>query len=279
MFKLYAKLKAVKKILKVKNIEIFGGLGQKVLQAKHDLNLAQSSFLAPHGNVECQRRERECLHAYAFISSAEEKFLKQKSRNNWLNLGDGNNSFFHKSIKVRNSSNLVKILKDDDGNKVEDMNKIKDIAIGFYHKLLGDSVHEFSQVKADRISQLIKKRFSPCLAGMATAVSREEIRKVIFSMNKNKAPGPDGFSAGFFQRAWPVIWEGVTDAILEFFLHGRLLKEVNATILTLVPKKKNPSSIGDYRLISCCNLDYKCITKIIANRLLPGLDDVISRNQ
>lgn len=60
---------------------------------------------------------------------------------------------------------------------------------------------------------------------------------------------------------------------------GRLLREVNATILTLVPKKKNPTTMEDYRPISCCNLIYKSITKILANGLLPGLDDIISANQ
>jgi hypothetical protein len=50
------------------------------------------------------------------LSAAEENFLKQKSRNMWLNLGDGNNSFFHKSVKARNSFNLIKILKDEEGN-------------------------------------------------------------------------------------------------------------------------------------------------------------------
>lgn len=60
---------------------------------------------------------------------------------------------------------------------------------------------------------------------------------------------------------------------------GRLLREVNATILTLVPKKKNPTTMEDYRPISCCNLIYKSITKILANGLLLGLDDIISANQ
>jgi len=46
-----------------------------------------------------------------------------------------------------------------------------------------------------------------------------------------------------------------------------------------VPKKKNPASMGEYRPIFCCNVIYKCITKILANRLLPGLDEVISPNQ
>jgi hypothetical protein len=58
-----------------------------------------------------------------------------------------------------------------------------------------------------------------------------------------------------------------------------LLKEVNATIITLVPKKINPSSMGDFRPISCCNVIYKCITKILSNRMLPFLADLVGMNQ
>jgi len=131
MYKLYTKLKAVKRILKAKNMEVFGGLGQRVLKAKQDLDRAQASFIDSHGNMDCLRHEKEWLHAYISLSAAEENFLKQKARNNWLNLGDGNNSFFHNLVKVRNSSNLVKVLKDDAGNKIEDPGQIKNLAIGF----------------------------------------------------------------------------------------------------------------------------------------------------
>ncbi|GLT72077.1 hypothetical protein SLA2020_440400 [Shorea laevis] len=58
-----------------------------------------------------------------------------------------------------------------------------------------------------------------------------------------------------------------------------LLKEVNATILTLVPKKINPAAMGDYRPIACCNVLYKCITKILSNRLLPLLGDLVGSTQ
>lgn len=66
--------------------------------------------------------------------------------------------------------------------------------------------------------------------------------------------------------------------LLRFFFHTshQLLKEVNATIITIVPKKPNPMKMGDFRPISCCNLIYKCITKILANRLVSCLDAIIS---
>ncbi len=58
MFRAYKKLKAVKKILKAKNLECFGGLGQRVHQARQDLAVVQDKFIASHGNAEYQRKER-----------------------------------------------------------------------------------------------------------------------------------------------------------------------------------------------------------------------------
>jgi len=71
----------------------------------------------------------------------------------------------------------------------------------------------------------------------------------------------------------------VVAAIQSFFATGKLLKEVNATILPLVPKKPDVNVMGDFRPIACCNVVYKCITKILSNRMLPFLDSMVSRNQ
>jgi len=225
----------VKDILKIKNLEVFGGLSQKVVQARQNLAIAQSEFLSSGGSIACQRKERECLHHFIPVSNAEENFLKQKSRNRWLNLGDGNNFFFHNSVKIRNSSNLIKQLKDEKGNCFYDFQQIKELAIEFYQKLIGSSSHVFSQDKTDQVSGLIKKKFSAnSVLGMNTDITRTGIRKVLFSMSKNKAPGLDGFSTAFFHSAWPIIGDNVCEAVLEFFHCGKLLKEVNSTIITLV---------------------------------------------
>jgi hypothetical protein len=58
-----------------------------------------------------------------------------------------------------------------------------------------------------------------------------------------------------------------------------LLKDFNATILTLVPKKVNPSAMGDFKPIACYSVIYKYITKIISNRMIPLLSDLVSLNQ
>jgi hypothetical protein len=87
------------------------------------------------------------------------------------------------------------------------------------------------------------------------------------------------YHQGFFQKVWHIVGEDCMGAIKSFFMSGQLLKEANDTILTLVQKKPNPLVMGDFRPIAYCNVLYKCITKILATRMLPGLDDVISSNQ
>jgi hypothetical protein len=89
-------------------------------------------LLTPHRSMQCQIKEKECLHSFLSISSAEENFLRQKSRVQWLNLGNNNSGYFHKTVKVRNSFNLLKSIKDDAGNVVNDMQGIKRVVTGFY---------------------------------------------------------------------------------------------------------------------------------------------------
>lgn len=100
-------------------------------------------------------------------------------------------------------------------------------------------------------------------------VMEEENKNVILVMDNNKPLGLDGYDTYFFKQAWDVVRFDMVNAINNFFHYGYLLKEVNCTTLALIPKVSNPSSFKDYRLITCYNTIYKCITKIIANYLKP----------
>ncbi|KAK4383839.1 hypothetical protein Sango_3114300 [Sesamum angolense] len=72
---------------------------------------------------------------------------------------------------------------------------------------------------------------------LVQSVTREEIKDAFFDIAEDKAPGPDGYSSGFYKAAWPVIGEEMIKAILEFFTTGRLLKQVNTTILAIIRKR------------------------------------------
>lgn len=64
-----------------------------------------------------------------------------------------------------------------------------------------------------------------------------------------------------------------------FFQTGALLIENNTTLITLVPKCLQLGKMTDFRPISCCNIFYKGIAKILANRLKKCPPMIISKNQ
>ncbi|KAK4381744.1 Retrovirus-related Pol polyprotein from type-2 retrotransposable element R2DM, partial [Sesamum angolense] len=110
-------------------------------------------------------------------------------------------------------------------------------------------------------------------------VTIDEVKIAFFDIEEDKAPIPDGFSSGFFKAAWPVVGEEVSKAIIDFFKTGRLLKQLNATLLTLIPKVRTPHSVAEFRPISYCNVICKVISKIIVSRIREILDLLISPSQ
>lgn len=71
----------------------------------------------------------------------------------------------------------------------------------------------------------------------------------------------------------------MTLAILQFFETGKLLKEINCTTVTLIPKVVDPNYMKEFRPIACCSTVYKLISKILASRLKRVVDYIVGNSQ
>ncbi|GJS60016.1 putative RNA-directed DNA polymerase, eukaryota, reverse transcriptase zinc-binding domain protein [Tanacetum coccineum] len=91
--------------------------------------------------------------------------------------------------------------------------------------------------------------------------------------------GAGWFYIHFLQKGTDIVGHDVCKAIRNFFVNGQLLKELNHTFIALIPKVSTPHRINDYRPISCCNVIYKCISKILTNRIIEGIKEIVSDNQ
>jgi hypothetical protein len=110
-------------------------------------------------------------------------------------------------------------------------------------------------------------------------VTKDDIKSSLFSIGNDKAPGPNSFPSLFLKKSWGIIGGDYCSAIQDFFFSGELLKQVNHSIISLVPKSENISTPSDFRPISCCNVIYKVISKILAGRLALAIHDIISPAQ
>ena len=73
--------------------------------------------------------------------------------------------------------------------------------------------------------------------------------------------------------------ESVIIDVLDFLNNGNMLPDINHTNIVLIPKVKNPERMSEFRPISLCNVIYKIISKVLANRLKQVLPQIISPTQ
>jgi hypothetical protein len=106
------------------------------------------------------------------------------------------------------------------------------------------------------------------------------VKKVIMEAPKEKAPGLDGFIGLFFSKCWNIIREDNMGALHQlYFRNQQGLHFLNQALVVLIPKKENPQKITDYRPISLAHRFVTIISKILADRLSPQLQHIISVNQ
>ena len=107
----------------------------------------------------------------------------------------------------------------------------------------------------------------------------EEVEQAIKQMAPSKAPGPDSMPSIFYQKYWHVVGSDVITTMLSCLNSSCLLKSINHTFITLIPKVKNPEKVTDFRPISLCNVIYKLVSKVLANRLKLILPQIVSKSQ
>lgn len=279
MYRFSKKLKNLKPLIREIGKTKLGNLTRNAREAHDVLCVKQQVTLTNPCSTSIQE-EAEAYDRWLHVANLEEGFLKQKAKLHWLEVGDQNNKSFHNAVRSRQAQNTIREIRCQDGIVVTKQLEIKEEAVRFFSEFLNQSPVNYNGTTTEELQKLLKFRCSDEDCRLLVAeVTEEDVHKVLFAMPANKSPGPDGFPCEFFKIAWPVIAHDFTVAIQSVFRFGFLPKGVNSTILALVPKKTDSMEMRDYRPIACCNVLYKVVSKILANRLKVLLPRVITENQ
>nr|GEZ16883.1 hypothetical protein [Tanacetum cinerariifolium] len=202
MFSLVSKLKLLKKPLRKLNFEQ-GNLFENVIRLRADLAAVQSSMSTDPHNKAFREEELKVLTAYKAAFRDEELFLRQKAKVEWLKVGDRNLKYFHNVVKGRCNRNRISYIENVDGVPFHGDN----VGIQFvnhFKNVLGQSSNVIPFYDPDRL--FVKKL------------------PIFEALNL------------FFKDSWSVVGDDVCKAVRDFFSNGKLLKEINSTVISLVPK-------------------------------------------
>jgi len=98
-------------------------------------------------------------------------------------------------------------------------------------------------------------------------------------MKKLQKPCPYGYNFYFIKNNWGIVRPHILRIVLCFQEMGHILHGYNASFITLVPKRNNPTNLNDFRPISLVGCVYKVIFKVLANRIKRVLPLVIDKSQ
>jgi hypothetical protein len=268
-FILAKKLKVTKTALKLWNSTQFGNIQQRISTLTCQLEAIQCSLHASS----CHNEELEIRKSLDELYLHEETLWRNKSRETWLTCKDLNTRFFHTSTLIKRRRSSIDFLKSSTGAWITDRNTIGNCFSSHFSSLFTTSTppcpDEFLSLFENSIS--LAENDTLC-----SIPSEQEIFDALSSIGSTKAPGPDGFTALFYKKYLSIIKDVVLGSVWDFFLKNHLLKEQNHTFIALIPKQLGPSTVHHFRPISLCNIIYKIISKILANRFKVLLHHFIS---
>ncbi|XP_048599931.1 uncharacterized protein LOC125595422 [Brassica napus] len=207
---------------------------------------------------------------------AEEMFWKQKSRVFWLREGDKNTKFFHALTKQRRARNKITQLLDANGNIVEDEEGLVAIATSYFRQIFESSIPEDIEEALSEVPTTVTGSMND---NLTAPVTEWEVKLALFAMHPDKAPGPDGMTALFYQKFWDIVKEDLTLMVNKFLFDGTVTNGLNDTNICLIPKTPKPNDMAQFRPISLCNVSYKIISKVLCQRLKKVLPGLISETQ
>lgn len=117
---------------------------------------------------------------------------------------------------------------------------------------------------------------------MNLKLSKEyKVEEVFFShkqMHPMKSPSLYGMNHVFFQKNWHIKSKSVIETVLRIQNSGQVPNEL-IILVAMISKRKQAVRVWKFRPINLCNMVYKLVSTVVANRLKLVLPHVMSYSQ
>ncbi|XP_078168461.1 uncharacterized protein LOC144562967 [Carex rostrata] len=211
-----------------------------------------------HPSMQDPTIEEWLLSEYHQAERDLEDYWRQRSRIQWHNEGDRNTNFFHTIATSRRRRNMITQVHTDNGTVATDETTIRREFVQYFKNIYCPTTTQtaahhdafFEQFNAAAVPKIPLESHG----ALEQPPSIEEVRRTLFQMGSDKAPGPDGVLARLLQNHWPLFSADLTAAIREVFITHRAPVNWLHSQIVLIPKVDAPKTTRDYRPITANRL-------------------------
>lgn len=208
------------------------------------------------------------------LSSLERTIAWQRARVRHIAEGDANTKYFHLLARSRRRRNIItQVRAGDEIARTQD--SIEEAVSLHYASVFGQA-----PVLGDQLDLEALGFAALDLSALDLPFTADEVWAAIRELPSDRAPGLDSYNGAFYKSAWTVIQQDIMEALNALlFGDNRAFSHLNSALVVLLPKRPEAATPTDYRPITMIHSFAKLVSKLLAIRLAPRLQELVAENQ
>ena len=225
-------------------------------------------------------RLNELKLKYDSITIKRSEGEKIRSKIKWWEEGEKSTKFFHNLEKSRAKQKAWDKILDKNGKLEYGTSNVLKRQVEFYKNLFTSELRNDNQNDKTFFLNSVDKELSETSKNnLDSDIQISEIISSIKKMPNGKSPGSDGLPVEFYK----IFWNDIGNDYFEVIQSGLDNEELSYTqylaVISLLYKKGPREDVRNWRPISLLNIDYKIISKVLAERLKLVLHEIIHPDQ